>query len=56
MFKAIICNFIRFVNGLLSVGIEKQISHASEVVVNTSIKLPKSHYYLYVFRYFMIIL
>jgi hypothetical protein len=31
-----------FDNGRLSVGIEIQISHVSEVVVNTGIKLPLS--------------
>jgi hypothetical protein len=36
MFKEFIYNFIRFANGLLSVGIEKQNSHVSEVVLNTS--------------------
>jgi hypothetical protein len=41
MFNEFIYNLIRFVNGLLSVGIEKQISHISKVVVNTSIKVPK---------------
>jgi hypothetical protein len=40
MFKEFIYNFIRFVYGLLSDGIENQISHFSEAEVNTRIKLP----------------
>jgi hypothetical protein len=52
MFKEFIYNYIRFVSGLLWVGIEKQISHVSEVVANTSIKLPKKSLLSMIFQVF----
>jgi hypothetical protein len=52
MFEEFIYNFIRFVNGPLSVGIEKQISHVSELQVDTSIKLPKKSLLSLIFQVF----